>query len=357
MNTLIFQLKKVTPLCLIVFTLVCFALSPRVQAVLPAPDGGYFKGNTAEGENALQNLTIGHNNTATGFRALFSNTAGFANTAIGAGTLFSNTAIGHNNTATGFRALFSNRTGFDNVANGVAALILNTTGQNNTASGVAALRNNTTGSFNTADGDGALQNNRTGNFNTALGFKAGVFLTTGVLNIDIGAFGVAGDANTIRIGEEKFYTRTFVAGISGSPITGTSVVVKNDGRLGTVASSQRFKEDIKPMDKASEAILALQPVTFRYKPELDPDGIPQFGLIAEQVEKVNPDLVARDADGKVNTVRYEAVNAMLLNEFLKEHQTVQELKKQVAELTASLQKVSAQLELNKPAPQTALNNQ
>jgi hypothetical protein len=138
--------------------------------------------------------------------------------------------------------------------------------------------------------------------------------------------------------------------------TGVPVIVDADGHLGTTTSSVRFKEDIKPMDKASEAIVRLKPVTFRYKHDLDPEGIPQFGLVAEDVEKVNPDLVARDEKGKPYTVRYEAVNAMLLNEFLKEHQTVQELKKQVAELTAGLQKVNAQLELSKTAPQTVLNS-
>jgi hypothetical protein len=157
-----------------------------------------------------------------------------------------------------------------------------------------------------------------------------------------------------------------VAGINGSPIVGVStpVVVGSLGRLGTAPSSQRFKEAIKPMEKASEAILALQPVTFHYKKELDPDGIPQFGLVAEDVEKVNPDLVVRDAEGKVYSVRYEAVNAMLLNEFLKEHRRVEELganaakqQKQIEALTAGLQKVSTQLDLSKRAPQTVLNDQ
>ena len=162
-------------------------------------------------------------------------------------------------------------------------------------------------------------------------------------------------------------------------------MIDSTGKLGTVVSSARFKNQIKPMDKASEAILALKPVTFRYKEELDPDGMPQFGLIAEEVEKVNPDLVVRDEDGKVTTVRYEAVNAMLLNEFLKEHRnvaeqqsTIAELKttvaqqqkqisaqqataaqqqKQIEALTATVQKVSNKLELSKAAPQLVENNQ
>src|SRR5207247_1400768 len=190
-------------------------------------------------------------------------------------------------------------------------------------------------------------------------------------NIDIGNGGVAAEANTIRIGDAA-HTRTFIAGISGANI-GKGVVVEVDasGQLGARASSRRFKQEIKPMDKASEAILALKPVTFRYKKELDPEGTPQFGLVAEEVEKVNPDLVARDRDGKPNTVRYEAVNAMLLNEFLKEHRTVQEQKATIAELkhnfaeqqkqievlTAGLQKVSRQAEMSRPAPQMIVNNQ
>ena len=147
-------------------------------------------------------------------------------------------------------------------------------------------------------------------------------------------------------------------GISGATVAGgVGVIIDTNGHLGTVVSSERFKDNVQPMDKASEAILALEPVTFRYKHELDPDGIPQFGLVAEDVEKVNPDLVARDANGKAYTVRYEAVNAMLLNEFLKEHRKVQELEKQVEKLTAGLQKVSTEVEMSKPAPRTVLNNQ
>ena len=160
----------------------------------------------------------------------------------------------------------------------------------------------------------------------------------------------------IPIGQFGVHTGAYVAGIRNVADTGSPVLVGMGGKLGVMMSSARFKEAIKPMDKASEAILALKPVTFQYKKEVDPDGIPQFGLVAEQVEKVNPDLVARDEEGKVYTVRYEAVNAMLVNEFLKEHRKIEQLEKQVAALTACLQKVSAQLELNKAAPQTVLNN-
>ncbi len=259
-----------------------------------------------------------------------------------------NSSGSSNNTSIGFQALFGNGSGHDN-----------------TASGVGALNFNTTGFFNTAIGDGALFNNTTGSGNIALGLSAGVNLTTGNNNIDIGNNGVAGESKTIRIGKQGTQRTTFIAGISGATVpTGVAVIVDGSGHLGTTTSSARFKDAIKPMDKASEAILALQPVTFRYKKELDPEGIPQFGLVAEDVEKVNPDLVARDAEGKIYTVRYEAVNAMLLNEFLKEHRKVQGQQKEIDALKAELkeqkaliQKVSAQIEVTKPAPQMVAENQ
>ena len=335
--------------------------------------------NTACGSFALNANTTGGGNTATGIDALMLNINGSTNTANGASTLFHNTS-GSNNVATGSLALFNNTTGIQNTATGVSALVnnngnantangfralqKNTTGIQNTANGINALKLNTTGRGNTAEGSSALQNN-TGSFNTALGFNAGATLTTGRDNIDIGAAGVAGESNTMRIGTVK-QTATFITGVSGAVVaSGATVIVGSNGQLGTVVSSARFKDAIKPMDKASEAILALQPVTFRYKHELDPDGIPQFGLVAEQVEKVNPDLVVRGEDGKVMTVRYEAVNAMLLNEFLKEHGKVEEQKtaiaqlkatavqqqKQIEALTATVQKVSEKIELKKTTPQ------
>src|SRR5262249_39710785 len=225
-------------------------------------------------------------------------------------------------TANGVNALFFNATGNQNTATGGGALLSNTHANNNTADGFQALNNNTGGS-NTAVGSKALLRNSTGSSNIGLGVSAGANLTTGSNNIDIGNFGVAAESNTIRVGQVQ--TRTFVKGISGVVVAGASVVVNAVGQLGVTASSMRFKDRINPMNEASEAILALKPVTFRYKQELDPDGIPQFGLIAEEVEKVNPDLVARDEQGKLYTVRYEAVNAMLLNEFLKAHRKIQEL--------------------------------
>jgi hypothetical protein len=303
--------------------------------------------NTANGAYALSSNTLGHDNTATGYIALSSNTTG------------------NDNTATGVSALQNNTTGFRNTAVGSSALLSNNVGVANTAVGWRALQLNTGNGNSTAVGASALGNS-TGFENTALGTNAGVNLTDGVFNIDIGAevVGVAGESRTIRIGTTATQTRTFIAGISGATVAGgVGVIVGTNGKLGTVVSSARFKEAVQPMDKASEAILALQPVTFRYKKELDPEGIPQFGLMAEEVEKVNSDLVARDEQGKPYSVRYEAVNAMLLNEFLKEHRknevqeaTIARQQKQIDALTAGLQKVSAQLELNKPAPQTVLNN-
>ena len=291
--------------------------------------------NTATGLDALTHNTIGFNNTASGFETLAFNTTGSFNTGSGYQALFNNTT-GDNNTATGSSALAGSlddgSTGSNNTADGAGALSSITTGNNNSASGFNALLNNTTGSSNTANGNSALLNNTTGNSNIALGDSAGINLTTGKNNIDIGNKGVAGESNIIRVGKKGTQTATYVAGISGTTVAGgVGVLIDTNGRLGTVTSSARFKEAIESMDKASEAILSLQPVTFRYKHELDPTGIPQFGLVAEQVERVNPDLVARDEEGEPYTVRYEAVNAMLLNEFLKEHRKVKSLEKAMAE--------------------------
>ena len=347
--------------------------------------------NTAIGFEALQNNTTATVNTATGSQALFSNTTGVDNTATGVEALFSNTN-GSDTTATGVEALSSNTTGFANTATGVEALFSNTTGVDNTATGVEALSSNTTGFANptigdqallsnttgfdnTAIGVGVLSSNTTGTGNIALGNGSGSALTAGGDNIYIVNRGVAAEGNTIRIGAVGVHLNTFIAGISGVTVArGVGVIIDSNGHLGTVVSSERFKEAIKPMDKMSEAILALKPITFRYKHDLDPEGVPQFGLVAEQVEKVNPDLVVRDEQNKVYTVRYEAVNAMLLNEFLKEHKKVEQLQatvaqqqkdfqatvgrqqKQIEALTAGLQKVSAELEVSRPAPQVAAEN-
>jgi hypothetical protein len=357
-------------LLLIPFALACFALSPRSQAVDPPPDGGYPGDNTAEGTSALFSLTSGAENTAIGFQALYNNTTSSFNTATGSGALENNTTGGAN-TAEGAFALDSNTIGSQNTADGVEALEDNTTGTSNTANGCFALYDNTTASENTAIGTNALFSNTTGSSNIALGYQAGVNLTTGDNNIDIGNAGAAAESGVIRIGTAGTHTTTFIAGIRGVPIgSAIPLGVSPGGQLGVRGSSQRFKEAIKPMDKASEAILSLKPVTFHYKKALDPGSMPQFGLVAEDVAKVAPDLVACDVDGKPFTVRYDEVNAMLLNEFLKEHKRVGEQQskiekqqaaierqqKQIEVLTAGLQKVSAQLELNKRAPQTVSND-
>ena len=254
-------------------------------------------------------------------------------------------------------------TGGVNTANGFSALQRNTTGTHNTATGVGALHANTTGNGNMAFGTGTLAANTTGSFNIAVGFDAGANLTTGRDNIDIGNLGVAGESNTMRIGNVH-QIATFITGISGVAVTGAPVKVNAAGQLGTPPSAARFKDQIKPMGDASQGILALKPVSFRYKKEIDPERAPQFGLIAEDVAKVNPDLVARDPKGELYTVRYDAVNAMLLNEFLKEHRTVQEQQKEIDALKAELkkqraliQKVSDKIDLNKSEPQIVLNNQ
>jgi hypothetical protein len=232
-------------------------------------------------------------------------------------------------------------------------------GTGNTANGEAALLANTTGNDNTAMGTGALLGNTTGGVNVALGAGAGLHATTGSNNVYIGAMqGVAGESNACYIAS------IFNQLASG----GTQVFVNANGKLGTTPSSRRFKDDIRPMADASDAILALKPVTFHYKK--DPNAIPQFGLVAEDVEAIDPDLVVRDKEGQANSVRYEAVNAMLLNEFLKEHRTMEEQQKTIAELksgmtvlaatvkeqAAQIQKVSAQFEARKPAPQVVENN-
>jgi trimeric autotransporter adhesin len=279
-----------TTLLFIPILLSCFAFSPMAQAIRLGPDRRYAGYNTAQGDLALQSLRSG---------ATF------------------NTAVGG------------------------SALSSNTTGGCNTATGTNALRVSTTGMDNTADGVQALASLTAGNTNTALGYCAGVNLTAGDKNIYIGNLGVSAESDTIRIGSAN-HTRVFMAGIYGvTSSNGAAVYINPSGQLGTAPSSVRFKEEIEPMDKTSEAILALRPVTFRYKKEIDPDSTPQFGLVAEQVEKVNPDLVARDSKGKIYTVRYEAVNAMLLNEFLKEHRTVEQLKSTVAKQEANAAKQEA----------------
>jgi trimeric autotransporter adhesin len=333
-------MKTSTSPVLIGFALVCFAFVQNTQAVNPPPDGGYPDGNTAEGEAALFSLTTGVANTAVGWLSLNTLDTGKFNTAIGAGTLIGNTA--DQNTATGAGALFNTSTGANNTANGVFALFYNLDGGDNTAIGIAALVNNTTGSNN-----------------VALGSGAGASTTTGSNNVYIGAGmqGAAGESDACYI--KSIFSQTSAIGIP--------VLINSNNKLGTTTSSRRFKQEIKPMNKTSEALLALKPVTFCYNNEIDPTGTTQFGLVAEEVEKVNRDLVVRDKEGKPYSVRYDQVNAMLLNEFLKEHKafveeqhkvekletTIALQQKQIEALTAGLQKVSAHLEASKPGPQVS----
>ncbi len=379
MNPLI-QDKKAT-LILLTLSLVCFGLLPELQAVTPSPDGGYPGGNTAEGQAALLALSSGQFNTGVGFFALLNNTTGNLNTALGAATLALNTTA-EQNTAVGAGALLSNTTGDSNTANGALALLSNTigiqnvgvganalnantdasfntaiganalansVGQENTAVGASALISNTSGLDNVAVGLGALHDNTTGVNNIAVGLSAGFNQTTGTNNIYIGGGpnGVAAENNAC-----------YIASIFGqTSADGVSVFINSDHKLGTLTSSKRFKKDIRPMDSASKELFALKPVSFRYKEDIDAAGRTQFGLVAEDVEKVNPDLVVRDKEGKPYSVRYDQVNAMVLNEFLKARRQIDAQQKQIEALTAGLQKVSAQLELNNEVPRTVLNDQ
>jgi trimeric autotransporter adhesin len=426
------QLKTATAPLLIALALVCFAVVPRVHGVSPAPGGCYPGFTTAEGCSALNSLTTGAGNTGLGWRSLFFDTTGNYNTGVGGGALVlnnadDNTAVGaaamllntggHDNTAVGTDALVHNDSGNFNTANGAFALFSNTAanrstavgyqalfsndadsntavgyqalggnlgGLENTAIGDQALLHNTGGFFNVGIGGAALLSNMTGNDNTsvgggslndttgsdntALGFQAGILATTGSNNVYIGSgiSGVAGESNAC-----------YIASIFGQTSTnGVPVFINSNNKLGTATSSKRYKDAIKPMDKASETIFALKPVTFRYKKNLDPEGTPQFGLVAEEVQSVNPALVVRDKDGKPYSVRYDQVNAMLLNEFLKEHHKVQQQEGTIAELKstilqqqkgiealtsrlneldAKIEKVSAQVEVSQKAARVANN--
>jgi Chaperone of endosialidase len=431
----------------VLISLVCL---PKVRAVTPPPDGGYPNFTTAEGTNALKNLSTGAGNTGLGWYSLFSDTAASFNTAVGAGTLVINTA--DNNTAVGAAALLLNTTGFNNTGIGSTALLHNN-GGNNTGVGAGALTSNTTGSVNTAVGVGALGSNidASGNTatgvlalsanqhspnNTAYGFTAlqnnlainNTAMGAGALHLSVGggnntavgfnalgsevngisnvAVGSGALANAIRgfniaVGADAGNAVTTAIGViaighAGADVDGSCfignirgitthvadaipVVIDSLGQLGTQSSSQRFKKDIKPMEGTSGSVLDLHPVIFHYKN--DKSNIPQFGLIAEEVAKVDPDLVAREKNGDIYTVRYDAVNVMLLNEFLKEHRKVDELEATVAQqlkdfraldaerqkdiraLTATLkeqaaqiQKVNAKLELSRADTATAVNH-
>jgi trimeric autotransporter adhesin len=418
---------------LIVITLVFCGLLQQTQAISPAPDGCYPSYTTAEGCNALNSLTAGAGNTGVGWYSLFLDTTGSFNTGIGGGALAlntadSNTAVGAAalllnttgtenvavgtdalvfndaggrntavgtfalfnsmgvgfNTAVGDRTLFNNTTGDQNTAVGTSAfgggpaLFNNTTGRFNTAVGGAALSTNTIGGDNTGVGAGALNDNMEGNENTAvglnalmrntgsnnvaLGSNAGSQATTGSDNVYIGynIQGSAGESNTCYI--KSIFGQTAAGG--------SAVFIDANSKLGTLTSSRRFKEDIQHMGTASEALFGLEPVKFHYKKNIDPAGRSQFGLVAEEVAKVNPDLVVLDKDGKPYSVRYDQVNAMLLNEFLKEHKAFVEgqqkieqeqkeidaLKAELREQRALIQNVSEKAELTRSRSRVVAND-
>jgi len=415
---------------LIPLTLVCFAVcqqvqsapdapnrapkqvqsapdTPEVQSAPDTPDPGPLPlSNTGDGDGALLSITTGLYNSAFGFDALLSNSDASFNTGIGAGALLlnnasNNTAVGAgallnntatNNTTVGTFALFNHAIGVENTAVGSSALLNSTTANDNVALGLFALQNAVDGGSNTACGTASLQDNISGVNNQALG-RGALRHVTGSNNIGIGreaAANMTASNNVICIGSAGDATvpdatdRTYIGNIRGvivGNLDGINVIVDSDGQLGTSNSSRRFKKDIKPMDETSEVVLALKPVTFHYKnaDTKKAGDNPQFGLIAEDVAEVNPDLVVLDAGGKPLTVRYDAVNAMLLNEFLKEHKKVEQqqanlmqlnakvadqaaiiaqqqrgmelLTAQLKEQAAQIQKVSAELHVNKPGAQ------
>jgi hypothetical protein len=302
---------------------------------------------------------VGANNTFLGTNAGNFTMVGDLNTAVGRGALSTNT-MGNFNTATGAFALELNTTGDDNTANGEGALNQNDSGFGNTGIGTLALTNNTVGTFNTAIGRLALFGNDMGNSNTAVGSSAlgdtsgtnnigigadgGLNLTTGSNNICIGNSGVAGESGKIRIGTAGMQTATFIAGISGvTSAAGVGVFVNGSGQLGTMTSSSRYKEDIREIGEESDGLMSLRPVAFRYKPEVDPTGLTQYGLIAEEVADVSPDLVVYDSDGRPETVRYHLVNALLLHEVQKQHRTAEAQEKLIEQQKAEIEGLKARL--------------
>jgi len=318
------------------------ALADNVSGNYNTATGGYAlekntggSHNTATGYFALNGNTTGLDNTATGYTALNFNTTGHDNTASGSFALEANT-IGHSNLAAGAYALTANTTGTENAASGMKALFSNKSGSQNTADGFFALYLGT-GSRNTAIGTRALNYLTAGEDNVALGYEAGYNVANGSANIEIGSPGDKDDTQTIRLGVQGTQKQAFIAGIFGTTATGgVPVVVTPTGQLGTVTSSARFKRNIRDMGPASDALLRLRPVTFQYRADLDPTGTPQFGLVAEEVEKVAPDLVVRDAQHQPYSVRYDAVNAMLLNQVQKQQRTIDAQQKMLADLAARL---------------------
>ena len=368
--------------------LACFGLAygaggPESPDPSPFPVGS----NTADGFNALHNQTANTFNTGIGWLSLRLQTTAEAVTGVGAGTLVLNTA--DNNTAVGAAALQINTSGTQNIAVGGFAMLRNLTGSENTAAGFSAMQNatgsnvvfntavgiqalmNTTANANVAVGDLSLMNDSSGNFNTAIGAASGLHQTTGSGNVYIGqgVEGTAGESNSTYI---KNINNTSVNGAG----TDTVIVNLSTGLLGHLSSSRRYKEEIKPMDKSSETLYRLNPVTYRFKKEIDPSQSLEYGLVAEDVAQVDPNLAIRNGKGQIESVQYMSINAMLLNEFLKEHKKVEEQQASIAELKSTvaqqqkgmevltaqlkeqavqIQKVSAQLEVGKPSPQVVAN--
>ena len=315
-----------------------FTGSVRYQGsiLLQVPPGtnGLFGSNTGVGIGALQSNTSGVSNTAIGNNALFKSNTGFSNTAVGVGALSSNTS------------------GSLNTASGVNVLVVNTTGTSNTGTGAIALNSNTTGNSNTALGFAALAFNTAGSNNTAIGFNAGEYLGAGDNNVYISNVGPGdflnpgSESGVIRIGAPLTQTSAFIAGIYGTMtgLAGLPVVVDANGQLGTVSSSRRFKEDIQDMGDASDGLLQLRPVTFRYKKSYEDGSKPvQYGLIAEEVAEVYPDLVARNANGQIETIRYQLLTPMLLNELQKQRATITAQSAQIRSLEERLATIEAAL--------------
>jgi hypothetical protein len=303
------------------------------------------QGNSANGADALYSNTTGNGNTANGQNALYSNAIESQNTATGYQALYSSTT-GSYNTASGANALYADTTGSQNTAGGEGALSANLTGSNNTALGSTALQLNTSGSWNTAIGYGALSANTAGNDNIALGYDAGSDVAGGSNNIDIGSVGGSGDIGTTRIGTSGVQSSFFVAGVSGVTTGDNDAVpllIDSNGQLGTMSSSRRFKEDIQDMGDASDGLMHLRPVVFRYKQPFDDGTRPiQYGLIAEEVAEVYPDLVAHSADGQIETVKYQALDPMLLNEVQRQQAEILALRKQLNENEVQSQQAEIQ---------------
>lgn len=315
-------------------TLSLILMTAAFAAALPGfAEAGCMPGPASDGTN-----------TCIGTATLAATTSGYGNTAMGAKTLAVNTT-GSENAGYGFQVLLNNTTGSGNTAAGVYALQGNTTGEANTAAGLSALYSNISGARNTASGSRAMFANTSGSNNVAVGYQAGMNWIAGSDNIAIGAAGADSDAATIRVGEQGVQKRAFIAGIRGTGLTrGLTVRVNAQGQLGVFQSARRYKEDIQPMGDASNALMKLRPVTFRYK-EAEADGSKpvQYGLIAEEVEQALPGLVVYNPDGSLESVDYEALPSLLLNEYQKQSHKLAAAEASLAATEARLQSVEAEL--------------